>query len=49
MKLELLRRFLPFENGTPCHDQLGILFSRMDMDAFQSFFISWIASPNEML
>ena len=19
-KLELLRRFLPFENGTPCHD-----------------------------
>ena len=26
-KLELLGRFLPFENGTPSHDQLGILFS----------------------
>ena len=25
-KLELLRRFLPFENGTPSHDQLGIFF-----------------------
>ena len=23
-KLELLRRFLPFESGTPSHDQLGI-------------------------
>ena len=48
-KLELLRRFLPFENGTPCHDQLGILFSRLDMEAFQSCFISWVASLNEML
>ncbi|WP_419906276.1 ISAs1 family transposase [Hoeflea sp.] len=47
-KLELLRRFLSFENGTPCHDQLGILFSRLDMEAFQSCFISWISSLNEM-
>lgn len=47
-KLELLRRFLPFENGTPCHDQLGILFSRLDMEAFQSCFISWISSLNEV-
>ena len=39
-KLELLRRFLPFENGTPSHDQLGILFSRLDIDLFQSCFIS---------
>ena len=23
-KLELLRRFLPFDSGTPSHDQLGI-------------------------
>ena len=48
-KLELLRRFLPFENGTPCHDQLGILFSRLDMEEFQSCFISWVASLNERL
>ena len=48
-KLELLRRFLPFENGTPSHDQLGILFSRLDMEEFQSCFISWVASLNETL
>ena len=48
-KLELLRRFLPFENGTPCHDQLGILFSRLDMEEFQRCFISWVASLNERL
>ena len=48
-KLEVLRRFLPFENGTPSHDQLGILFSRLDMEEFQSCFISWVASLNETL
>ena len=48
-KLELLRRFLPYENGTPSHDQLGILFSRLDMEVFQSCFISWDASLNETL
>ena len=39
-KLELLRRFLPIENGEPCHGQLEIQFSRLDEKAFQSFFIS---------
>ena len=48
-KLELLRRFLPYENGTPSHDQLEILFSRLNMEEFQSCFISWIASLNETL
>ena len=48
-KLELLRRLLPYENGTPSHDQLGILFSRPDMEVFQSCFISWVASLNETL
>ena len=48
-KIELLRRFLPYENGTPSHDQLGILFSRLDMEVFQSCFISWVASLNETL
>ena len=48
-KLELLRRFLPYENGTPSHDQLGILISRLDMEVFQSCFISWVASLNETL
>ena len=48
-KLELLRRLLPYENGTLSHDQLGILFSRLDMEVFQSCFISWVASLNERL
>ena len=39
-KLQFLRRFLPFKHGTPSHDQLGILFSRLDMEAFQRCFIA---------
>ena len=39
-KLDLLRRFLPFEQGTPSHDQLGILFSRLDMNRLQQCFIN---------
>ncbi len=42
-KLDLLRRFLPFGDGTPSHDQLGILFSRLDMDQFQRCFVKWVA------
>ncbi len=42
-KLELLRRFLPFSDGTPSHDQLGILFSRLDMTQFQRCFSDWTA------
>lgn len=48
-KLALLRRFFPFKDGTPSHDQLGILFSRLDMEAFQRCFISWIASLHDVL
>ena len=48
-KLQFLRRFLPFKHGTPSHDQLGILFSRLDMEAFQRCFIAWIADLHEML
>jgi predicted transposase YbfD/YdcC len=39
----VLRRFLPFADGTPCHDQLGILFSRLDMEQFQQCFVNWVA------
>lgn len=42
-KLDVLRRFLPFADGTPCHDQLGILFSRLDMEQFQQCFVDWVA------
>lgn len=43
-KLDLLRRFLPFADGTPCHDQLGILFSRLDMEQFQECFVTWVGA-----
>ena len=47
-KLPLPRRFLPFEAGTPGHDQSGILFSRLDTEQFQQCFIAWIASLHDM-
>jgi predicted transposase YbfD/YdcC len=43
-KLELLRRFRPFENGTPSHDQLGDLFAALDAEQFQACFIAWVGS-----
>lgn len=42
-KIELLRRFLPFEHGTPSHDQLGDIFATLDAAAFQRCFIAWVA------
>ena len=47
-KLELLRRFLPFRHGTPSYDQLGILFSRLDIETFQRCFTEWIASLHDV-
>jgi predicted transposase YbfD/YdcC len=43
-KLEFLRRFRPFANGTPSHDQLGIILARLDPVAFQRCFVAWTAS-----
>jgi predicted transposase YbfD/YdcC len=42
-KLDLLRRFLPFANGTPSHDHLGDIFASLDPDAFRRCFVSWVA------
>lgn len=41
-KLNWLRRFLPYENGTASHDVLGKLFARIDVENFQEVFIKWI-------
>lgn len=43
-KLDFLRRFRAFENGTPSHDQLGDLFAALDAAAFQHCFIAWVGS-----
>ena len=47
-KLDFLRRFRPFENGTPSHDQFGNLFAALDAEAFQSCFIAWVASLTKL-
>ena len=42
-KLDLLRRFRPFTDGTPSHDQLGDIFASLDAEQFQGCFIAWVA------
>ena len=44
MKLELLRRFRPFLDGTPSHDHLGDIFAALDAEHFQRCFVAWVAS-----
>jgi hypothetical protein len=39
-KLDLLRRFLPFCDGTPSHDQLGDIFATLDAEQFQRCFVA---------
>ncbi len=41
-KLEFLRRFLPFEKGTPTHGQLGKIFEAIDDKQFQQCFVNWV-------
>lgn len=47
-KLELLRRFRRFANGTPSHDQLGDIFAALDAERFQQCFVAWVASLTGM-
>ena len=42
-KLELLRRFRPFRDGTPSHDHLGDIFATLDAEEFQRSFVAWVA------
>jgi predicted transposase YbfD/YdcC len=43
-KLELLRRFRPFANGTPAHDHLGDILAILDAEQFQRCFVAWVAA-----
>jgi predicted transposase YbfD/YdcC len=42
-KLDLLRRFRPFKDGTPSHDQLGDIFAALAAGQFQTCFIAWVS------
>ena len=44
MKLEFLRRFRPFRDGTPSHDHLGDIFATLDAEQFQQCFVAWVAA-----
>jgi predicted transposase YbfD/YdcC len=43
-KLQLLRRFRPFCEGTPAHDHLGDILASLDAEQFQACFVAWVAS-----
>jgi predicted transposase YbfD/YdcC len=43
-KLDLLRRFRPFREGTPAHDHLGDIFATLDAEQFQQCFVAWVAA-----
>jgi len=47
-KLELLRRFRPFLDGTPPHDRIGDIFASLDADHFQRCFVGWVAALTGM-
>ena len=43
-KIDLMRRFRPFRDGTPSHDHLGDILATLDADQFQRSFVAWVAS-----
>jgi predicted transposase YbfD/YdcC len=43
-KLDLLRRFLPFRDGTPSHDQIGDILAVLDAAKFQQCFVAWVVA-----
>ena len=43
-KLDLLRRFRPFANGTPAHDPLGDILAVLDPEQFRRCFVAWVAA-----
>jgi predicted transposase YbfD/YdcC len=48
-KLAFLRKFLPYSDGTPSHDQLGNIYAALDPTHFQACFMDWVASLNSTL
>src|SRR4051794_36489510 len=47
-KLEFLRRFRPFKDGTPEHGHLGDILAALDAEQFQRCFVSWVAALSGM-
>ena len=47
-KRDLLRRFRPFSDGTPPHDQLGTILAILDARMFQQCFVAWVAADADL-
>ena len=47
-KLEFLRRFRPFRDGTPAHDHLGDILAVLDAEQFQRCFVAWVGALTGM-
>ena len=45
-KLDLLRRFRPFHDGTPAHDHLGDIFATLNAEKFQECFVAWVSAQS---
>ncbi len=43
-KLDLLRRFRPFRDGTPSHNHLGDIFATLGAEQFQRCLVAWVAA-----
>lgn len=43
-KLALLRRFRPFPDGTPSHDQIGDIVATLGPETFQQCFVAGVAA-----
>src|SRR5208282_1131941 len=43
-KLEFLRRFRPFKDGTPAHDHPGDILAVLDAEQFQRCFVARVAA-----
>lgn len=42
LRLEFLRRFLPYERGIPAHDTLNDVINALDPDLFKACFSAWV-------
>lgn len=47
LKLEWLRKFLPYKEGIPVDDTLARVMRKLDSKAFQTHFIAWMQSVAE--
>ncbi len=48
VKVDWLRKFFPYTEGTPCNTTLSRFFSKLDPESFGQLFSEWVASLSEL-